>query len=496
MGTPNNYNQAGCDPISSNCVIWQGRDLPCINLCTNDSVSTVVYDLAVELCKLIDMFDLSTYDLTCLACPTPKTIKELIQLLVTKVCALEVCCDNSTPVNADGCPDCVVNIASCFYYQNPLGDTITTMQLQDYVTAIGNRLCAIAQQVNNNVLAIQNLDVRVTALEDAPPPQVDLPLVVPCGPWLPAVPTAMNVDLQAVDCALNQLQIATGDPNALYQGILAQPAGLNNSPALGPQGGVMSSIAGWENTVQNAAQSLNNIWLTIGDLRNAVNNMLLTCCNNGCEGISLSIVAAMSGNNIVLFLNGAVPAGFLECNPAGTLFKIQDSNGAYINQTVNLFGLLNNPGGLSIPTSGTPLNPVLDFTITSTVCLINASTGAQCERAIFYNLVNTLPCPSPVTAVGITAYSVDFNFTSSAGSITYYVNLYDATGTTLIATQSFSTTSVGVVSGTFALLSPSTTYKLQIQATAGGHTSTCAFIAVTTQPSACTPPSYVIATII
>ena len=156
---------------------------------------------------------------------------------------------------------------------------------------------------------------------------------------------------------------------------------------------------------------------------------------------------------------------------------------------------MNNPGGLSIPTSGTPLNPVLDFTITSTVCLINASTGAQCERAIFYNLVNTLPCPSPVTAVGITAYSVDFNFTSSAGSITYYVNLYDATGTTLIATQSFSTTSVGVVSGTFALLSPSTTYKLQIQATAGGHTSTCAFIAVTTQPSACTPPSYVIATI-
>lgn len=496
MGTPNNYNQTGCDPISSNCVIWQGRDLPCINVCTNDSISTVIYDIAVELCKLIDMFDLSTYDLTCLACPNPKDIRELIQLLVTKVCELEACCDATTPINANGCPDCVVNIASCFYYQNPLGDTVTTMQLQDYVTAIGNKLCTLFQQGNNNVQAIEVLDVRVEALENAPPPEFNLPLVVPTGPWLPNVPTPMNIDLQAVDEALNELQIATGNPNAIYTGISAQPAGLNNSPALGPQGGIMASIPGWEDNVQNGAQSLNNLWLTVGDIRNAIINIKATCCNNGCEGINLSIQAAMSGTNVQLFVNGSIPAGFLECSNSGTIFKIQDSNGAYINQTLSLFGILNNPGGVSIPTASTPINPVLDLTISSTVCLINADTGAQCESVITYNLINTLPCPSPVSMIGITPTSIQFGFTSSAGSLTYDVDLYDATGTTLIATQSFSTTSAAPVSGTFALLSPSTTYKMRIRVTAGGNTSTCSFITATTMPSSCTPPAGVAAIIV
>jgi len=45
---PLNYSSENCDPISSNCVIWQGPDIDCIDLCKGDTVSEVIYKLATE----------------------------------------------------------------------------------------------------------------------------------------------------------------------------------------------------------------------------------------------------------------------------------------------------------------------------------------------------------------------------------------------------------------------------------------------------------------
>ena len=35
----NSNNPNNCDPISSNCVVWQGPDLPCVEICTGDTIS-------------------------------------------------------------------------------------------------------------------------------------------------------------------------------------------------------------------------------------------------------------------------------------------------------------------------------------------------------------------------------------------------------------------------------------------------------------------------
>ena len=45
---PLNLDNKPCSPISSNCVIWQGPDIPCIKLCTGDTVSDVVAKLATD----------------------------------------------------------------------------------------------------------------------------------------------------------------------------------------------------------------------------------------------------------------------------------------------------------------------------------------------------------------------------------------------------------------------------------------------------------------
>ena len=124
---PTNLDEHGCDPISSNCVIWQGPDIDCINLCKGDTVSDVVFKLATELCDLMDTFKISNYDLTCLGLAecTPKTFQELIQLLIEKICE---CCDVDPDIDPkifqEGCPDCEVTVCSAFYTTNSQGDTI------------------------------------------------------------------------------------------------------------------------------------------------------------------------------------------------------------------------------------------------------------------------------------------------------------------------------------------------------------------------------------
>ena len=39
---PLNLDNSPCSPISSNCIVWQGPDIPCIHLCTGDTISDVV----------------------------------------------------------------------------------------------------------------------------------------------------------------------------------------------------------------------------------------------------------------------------------------------------------------------------------------------------------------------------------------------------------------------------------------------------------------------
>lgn len=85
---PLNIKKESCSPVSSNCVIWNGPDIECINLCKGDTVTEVVYKLATELCKIIDTFDVSNYDLSCLDLAyQPKSFEELIQATITAICS-------------------------------------------------------------------------------------------------------------------------------------------------------------------------------------------------------------------------------------------------------------------------------------------------------------------------------------------------------------------------------------------------------------------------
>lgn len=120
MGNPKrpiNINKETCSPVSSNCVIWQGPNIPCLNLCKGATVTEVVYELATKFCNLYAQFDPESYNYDCLnidGCP-PETFQDLFQTLINRVCDLL----NAQEPNTDCCDTFIPRTA--YYATNRLG---------------------------------------------------------------------------------------------------------------------------------------------------------------------------------------------------------------------------------------------------------------------------------------------------------------------------------------------------------------------------------------
>ena len=86
---PNKSNTTnGCDSTSSNCVVWQGPDLTCVDVCNGDTVS----DIIAKLCDIIKQttvespgVNISTINQLCLETTygSANTIQELTQNIIT-----------------------------------------------------------------------------------------------------------------------------------------------------------------------------------------------------------------------------------------------------------------------------------------------------------------------------------------------------------------------------------------------------------------------------
>jgi hypothetical protein len=491
---PLNADTPGCDPISSNCVIWQGPDIECIKLCKGDTISDVTYKLALELCKIMDTLNISNYDLSCLEIPNcpPENFQQLIQLLIEKICELQDCCDETTPVSPNGCPDCVVEIAPCFYFENPQQDTIVTMQLVDYVTAIGNKICDLVNQINTINQILAQYGQRITNLEQelANQPPFTLPTIIPVC-VMPPVQTDPIAVLQALEeqfCALVQ---ATGTPNEIYQAIVASCLGSVPPDALSHNG----TVTGWVD-MNNQADAVSNLFALICDLRAAVRNIQLNCCPTGCDGISIQLQAVVENNQLILYFTGTIPAGFGYCGGIVPSVYVADTNGNFFYQQIDIIGNLNAPGGVVIPLAGTPVNPSSNLNVSITPCFYNSSTNATCQYQLTSTVINTSTCPTLQFQSTDTSISYSFSWVGGAASLA--VKLYDATGTVLITTNTHVVGGAQVVNGIFNALTPGTNYKIRLEITISGSPGPqiCSWNIVGTTPPACVPPGNVTAQLV
>lgn len=484
---PLNANDPTCNPISSNCVIWQGPDIPCIKLCKGDSVSVVVYKLATELCTLLEQTDVSVYDLDCLITGCgPSNFQQLVQLLIDKICA---CCSvTPTPPNPNRSDlDTEVVVAPCFQYTNSTGDLVTTMTILDYVIAIGNKVCNLVSEINtiNDILIQYN--IRITALENAPPPVLVLPKVTPnCLLSPPSTPVDMNIALQELIVQYCALVIATGSGSEILTALTYECVNLSNLPQLSNPVSNMGSLPGWNTTVSNLADSITNMWLTICDMRAAISNIQSTCCPSGCDLIDVTMTGYISGSTVHLVFNGTIPPGFTQCAPGTTTFTIVDQSGNTIIRTGDVISVLNNASGLTYDLTGTTINLADNLNISATLCLNSSSPAATCQSILQTTIVNTELCPTMTYTP--TTNSISYTGLINVGTADYTVELWNSAGTILLQSNTTTITAPGTLSGNFSGLTPSTTYKLRVVVNKGElNEVVCQFSIVQTIAVACLP---------
>jgi len=94
----------GCIKTSSNCVIWEGPDIPCLKLCNGDNITEVLYKLATKFCETLVLLDPSQYDISCfndVSCP-PTDFSELFQLVIDQICGIALTPGATGPIGPIG----------------------------------------------------------------------------------------------------------------------------------------------------------------------------------------------------------------------------------------------------------------------------------------------------------------------------------------------------------------------------------------------------------
>jgi len=307
---PLNLDNSPCTPTSSNCVIWAGPNIPCIKLCTGDTVSDVVFKLATELCTLLDQTNVTMYDISCFnlaACP-PTTFDQLIQLLIDKICALENITPTTTtttttsttsPGKSTVVSDYLLTAAPC------LGGG--TVGLVDYVNMIAAKICDIITEITIINAGINSLDIRVTALETAPVPSFVIPsFILSCdiGTIIPVLASGSTQDIDIVlERFINEewcpYKATFGTYTDLSNAVISQCI-LGTDDALAIQytsPGTQMQVAypAYVASPTTVAEAINNIWIALCDVRNAGKaTTTVTAGNNVTVTPSTSVVGSDS----------------------------------------------------------------------------------------------------------------------------------------------------------------------------------------------------------
>jgi hypothetical protein len=395
-----------CSPISSNCVIWQGPDISCINICKGDSISDITYKLATQLCDFQNASSLSDLELNCILniCTSSQapelTLAAVLQLIIDKICCsfqtLEAAVQNINLTDSFDRSETVLDLPLCLQYVDPTtGLTVTSLTLSAYVVNIANQFCVLKTTVDLHTSQILDLDERVDYLENAPCCYIP-PMVIPnCsyGSIIAGVPAQMNTLLDNLDDQYCQLRAILGTNTELTSATSSQCSNLGALNALS-QPGTMSSIAGWNNTISSFAQSMQNLWVTVCDMRGVINDLKNCCGSSNCSSFFLGFtsVPAPETETIVLNFNALtiIPSGYSNC-PTLSSISISDGNGHIYADTFDLIAASTNPSGVSFDISTSGLEPYLPWTITVTGCIVNSA--GTCTKVV----TNIISAPAPTT---------------------------------------------------------------------------------------------------
>jgi hypothetical protein len=270
----------GCTPVSSTCVVWNGPDIPCIDLCKGDSIQKVVYELATQLCEISEgVLDVSTLDFDCLVGQgqsDPETILETLQLIIDKTC------QNATGGGTGGggtTPILPIALPACLYYSDD-GDIITQLLPAQYSRYLADKICQNLLSIASLQSSVTTLNTRVTALELSAgggqnPNEINIVSNCASAPN-PGQTVSIQSAFTAFEGKFCELQSYLGNNAQLSTAINKECLSLDSSPQVANDSLIMSQLNGWVINPTNISQTIVNMWLTLCDVRTAVATQLNT----------------------------------------------------------------------------------------------------------------------------------------------------------------------------------------------------------------------------
>lgn len=397
-----------CTPTSSKCVIWQGPDITCINLCKGDSIDEVVYKLALLLCEISEnVVDITSLELDCIipeGDPDPTNLAALLQAMIVKTCALE----DAIVAGGGELPEpTLYRLPECLRYTNIDDDYIEYLPLDEYTLLVANRVCTIVSNITTLSNTIFGLEVRIAALEEATPPEpvIDVNITTTCV-GTPGEHSAQEAfaDLEGEFC---ELRTVTGTPEDLSAAILKECEGLAADDRLCAEG-TMSTISGWVTTPTTVADTINNLWLTICDLRCQV-KALTVLTKVDCTDFILSFTGTYNAERTQLALNlstTVIPSGFDYCD-SGWSVTVSDGNSQFTTTISDPALLITGGGTLVLNTFANGISNTKAITIVLSGCVTDSET--ECNKTSIVMI--------PEQTVGpVVYYSGEWIFENSDGA--------------------------------------------------------------------------------
>jgi len=380
LPTGSNHTKTPCSVVSSNCVSWQGPDIPCVGLCKGDTVTDVVTKLGEVLCDIDTRAAEVNVNVTCLGGGdiSFSTYNDLIQYVVDELCNLYTIVNSiviPAPVNL------TANVAACL--QAEAGGV--TLNVVDYAELIGEQFCLLETSVTNLSAVVVSYGTQITNINNTLTtlPSTYAPLNSSYVCLSTGTDTLPNI-IATIEQELCDLEAITGTPADLAANI--QPyCNLTNEQALATAGTMASAYPEWNLTIYSYAGS---------NIPSQFNQCVVPLSD-------ITITDGVGGSYTTVFSN-------IEGVVDGIPFTIED-----------------------LPSHG--IDTSTDFVVTVSYCFYNALTETTCNGTVTFNVVNTVACPTLTLSSSWNAiYSVgtvDYSFPNVyiASSLTKYrLRIYDA----------------------------------------------------------------------
>ena len=480
----NSAATTGCSNTSSSCIIWQGPNITCINLCDGDSINEVIGKIGEKLCALpsqcADAADIDVSGLTfgCLVDEgqsNPTNILGVIQLLITEVCGIV---PGSTTTTLP-----TVNLPSCLYYTPQGGEEVTALPLDQYASLLATEICSLRTRVSANETNISSILTRLVTLENcvgipdcAPSTPSDVNVVSSC--ILQGQTVALSTLVLDLETRFCSLETAVGNSALINNAISRQLGCITGDTERLSTSGTYGSDANWIANPTTLAHTVQNIWTVVCDMHAAIKDIQLNCCPGSCDAVTYAYSTQLVKDaydrptSIRFYFTGSsIPATYSDCNGLSTI-TVTDSTGATATQTFSAMSEQSNALGLSFPLGSL----FLYGGFTSLVEFCTTDGQNVCQAPITKTTASSLPCPLNFSGATLsnTEISISFENYLPAGA-QYQIQAKDAVGggitsTTITITDPPQT---NPIIHTFTGLTNNTNYEIIMTITFGGETIVC-----------------------